>query len=392
MARVVVVGGGYAGLMAAFRAVREKRAEVTLADPKPAFVQRIRLHERLAGGRPETIPYPRLLARAGARFVQGRADELDIAGQEVVVGGERLGYDHLVLALGSRTAPAVPGVAEHALTLDLPEGDVDPLAEAARRWPELAARGARVLVVGGGLSGMETASELAERWPGLRVTLLARAPLGEGSYRPGAMRYLQRRFEDLRVAVLSVAPVEALEAGSAVLADGSRRAFDVAIWAGGMQPSPLPRRWGLPSDGDGRVRVEPTLQVVAHPRLWVAGDAAAALAPGGVARLSCQAALPMGAHVGDQLARVARGVAPRPFRFGFTLSCVSLGRGAGLAHLLHADDSPAATYFTGRWGAFVKEAVCRMTTTVLKLEARGVRAYHWKPATPAAAPALAEAA
>lgn len=391
MTRVVVIGGGYAGLMAAFRAAREKRAEVTLVDPKPVFVQRIRLHERLAGGRPETIPYPRLLARAGVRFVQGRADGLDIARREVGVGGERLGFDQLVLALGSRTAPAVPGVTDHALTLDLAEGDADPLTEAARRWPALAARGGRVLVVGGGLSGLETASELAERWPGLRVTLLTRAPLGEGDYRPGAVRYLRRRFEEQGVAVESGATVRAMEAGSAVLADGSRRAFDVAIWAGGMQPSPLPRQWGLPTDRDGRVRVEPTLQVAGHPGLWVAGDAAAAPAPGGVARLSCQAALPMGAHVGDQLARFARGGSPRPFRFGFTLSCVSLGRRAGLAHLLNADDSPAATYFTGRWGAFVKEAVCRMTTTVLELEARGVRAYHWKPAMPAA-PALAEAA
>jgi NADH dehydrogenase FAD-containing subunit len=392
MARVVVVGGGYAGLMAAFRAARERRAQVTLVDPKPAFVQRIRLHERLAGGRPETIAYAGLLARAGVRFVRGRVEALDLARRQAAVGATRLDYDHLVLALGSRTAPAVPGVAQHALTLDLPEGDADPLAEAARRWPVLAERGARVLVVGGGLSGLEAASELAERWPGLRVALVTRRAPGEGTLTATALRSLRRRLAELAIEIDARGPVTELGPGHARLADGSQRPFEVAIWTAGLQPSPLPREWGLPTDADGRVRIGLTLEVEGHPGVWVAGDSAAALAPGGVARLSCQAALPMGAHVGDQVARAARGLAPRPFRFGFTLACVSLGRRSGLAQVLHADDSPAATYFSGRWGAFVKEAVCRMTTTVLKLEARGLRVYHWKPATPSAPRELAEAA
>src|SRR5215216_565680 len=162
--KVLILGGGYAGMIAAARAARDSAADVTLIDARPAFFQRIRFHEMLAGGSPKTLDYAPLLGRRGVRFVQARVEGLEPGRQRVSARSEdgtpiELGYDTLILALGSVTGPGVPGAAEHAVRLD------DPVAirEAAARLRVLAGSGGRVLVVGGGLTGIEAATELAER-------------------------------------------------------------------------------------------------------------------------------------------------------------------------------------------------------------------------------------
>jgi NADH dehydrogenase len=109
--KVLILGGGYAGMIAAARI--GARAEVTLIDARPEFVQRIRLHEMLAGGSPKTLGFARWLGRRGVRFVQARAERLEPGRQRVVARsaeGDRveLGYDTLILALGSATASGVP--------------------------------------------------------------------------------------------------------------------------------------------------------------------------------------------------------------------------------------------------------------------------------------------
>ena len=109
--KVLILGGGYAGMIAAARI--GKRANVILIDARPEFVQRIRLHELLAGGAPQTLGFARWLGRRGVRFVQARAESLEPGRQRVLARREdghrvELGYDTLILALGSATASGVP--------------------------------------------------------------------------------------------------------------------------------------------------------------------------------------------------------------------------------------------------------------------------------------------
>lgn len=391
--KVLILGGGYAGMIAAARIARSSApAEVTLIDARTEMVQRIRLHETIAGGVPKTLEYAPLLAKRGVRFLQATVETLEPWRQRVAVrtpDGRRreLEYDKLVLALGSRTSAPCPGVAEHAVRLDDPAA----LREAYGRLRELAASNGQVLIVGGGLSGVEAAAELAERLPGLRITLATRGRLSEG-WHASAADHFYRRLEELGVQVREGVAVEALEAGRAVVSQGEAIPFDLAVWAGGFEALPLAREAGLPVDAAGRVRVAGTLQVPGRPEIFVAGDAAAADGPGGIIRMGCVSALPMGAHAGENVARALAGQELKPFPFAILIRCVSLGRSDGLVQFTNADDTPVARVWTRRLGALVKEMICKMTYWVVKGElSLGVRLYSWagSPASPSPAPRTA---
>lgn len=387
--KILILGGGYAGVMAASRLViTGVRAEITLIDARPGLVQRIRLHETLAGSTPRTLPYARL-ERRGIRFIQARVESLEPGGRRAFArtpGGERLEleYDTLIYALGSRTAAPVPGVAEHAVRLD----DPDELRSASERLRDAS----RVLVAGAGLTGIEAATELAERFPGLEVTLATRGRLDEGWSGAAADHFL-RRFRELGIELREGVEIERIEEGQARTGSGSIP-FDLCVWAGGFEALPLARKAGLPTDAAGRVRVDDTLRVPDHPEVFVAGDAAAAAGAGGwMIRMGCVSALPMGAHVGENVARALRGQEPRPFPFSIVIRCVSLGRKDGLVQLTAADDAPLDRVWTRRRAAIVKELICQMTYWVMRVElGLGIRLYKWAlpPKRVASAPAPAE--
>ncbi|HVG09161.1 MAG TPA: FAD-dependent oxidoreductase [Thermoanaerobaculia bacterium] len=374
--KILILGGGYAGVMAASRLViNGVRAEITLVDARTELVQRIRLHETLAGSTPKTLPY-RLLERKGVRFVQARVESLEPGRRKAVArtaGGERLEleYDTLIYALGSRTASApMPG----AVRLDDP-------AELRQAYERLQA-GNRVLVVGGGLTGIEAATELAERIPGLKVTLATRGRIADG-WSTAAAEHFLRRFRELGIELREEISID----------NDSQIPFDLCIWAGGFEALPLAREAGLPTDAAGRVRVDDTLRVPGHSEIFVAGDAAVAAGAGGwMIRMGCVSALPMGAHVGENVARVLQSREPKPFPFAIVIRCVSLGRKDGLVQFTAADDAPTGKVWTRRAAAFVKEMICQMTYWVMRGELRlGIRLYHWAGAPKAFGPAVAPA-
>jgi NADH dehydrogenase len=381
--KILILGGGYAGMIAAARI--GARADVTLIDARPEFVQRIRLHETLAGGDPKTLGFARWLGRRGVRFVQARAESLEPGRQRVLARREdgsriELGYDTLILALGSATASGVPGVAGNAIRLD----DPATIRSAAARLRTLAGSGGRALVVGGGLTGIETAAELAERHPGLRVTLATRGRVGEGYSKAGA-EHLRRRLTGLGVSLLDGAGIQSLDPGRAWREDGGAIDFDLCVWAGGFEASNLAREAGLAVDRSGRALVDPALRATGHPNLFVVGDAAVTTvfpdsnaADGRAVRMGCVSALPLGAHAGGNVRRMLRGETPAPFSFGFAIRCISLGRKDGLVQFVEPDDTPREKVWTRRRAVLTKELICRMTYEVVRNELRfGVPLYRW---------------
>jgi NADPH-dependent 2,4-dienoyl-CoA reductase/sulfur reductase-like enzyme len=102
--RVVVVGGGYAGTLAANRLHKRDDVDVTLLNPRPMFVDRIRLHQFVAGSGEATADYSSLLAE-GIDLVVDSATRIDTAARTVrLASGRDLDYDYLIYAVGSTAA------------------------------------------------------------------------------------------------------------------------------------------------------------------------------------------------------------------------------------------------------------------------------------------------
>jgi NADH dehydrogenase FAD-containing subunit len=380
---VTILGAGYAGQMAAARiAKRRPDVRLTVVDANPTFVERIRLHQIAAGGTVRERPMASLLPGA-ARFLNGQISKWDPTGRTLAVATEDgttdLTYDWCVVALGSRVDRSMPGVAQHAHTLDGP-------ANAAKAAARLT-KGARVLIVGAGLTGIEAATEIAERRPDVAVTLVASGPFGGGLSEPGAL-HVRRVLERHHVTLRERTRITAIEENSAMTDGGDAIPFDLCLWNGGFVASPLAAQAGLPVGARGQVRVDSTLRVPEHPEIFVAGDAAEVPGPDGEPlRMACATAMPMGTYVGEAVAKVINGETPKPFRFAYKIRCISLGRRDGLIQHVDEADGPVEQVWTGRPAATLKEVVCRSTVLSIRGEARfRIPFYRWpQPTTKAGA-------
>jgi NADH dehydrogenase len=371
--RIVIIGAGYAGVTCALRLARKAkgRARITLVDASPRFVERIRLHQQIAGALPPEHDLRHLLRGTGVELEVARATRIDPVARVVEAGDKRLAYDRLVLALGSRTdVDSVPGVRGHAYTLD---------ADHARRLTgalaTLAVTGGNVVVVGAGLTGIETVAELAEAYPSLSITLVGQHAPGAG-WSAAGMAHFAEVLARLRVDVRTGVHVQEIRTRS-VVTDRGELAADVCIWTAGFVAPSLARDAGLAVNERGQVLVDPALRSISHPDIYTAGDITApVLPPGDPLPMGCKAAGPTGAHVADNLVRVLDGVPEQPFDYKVQLYCVSLGRADGLIQFGTAT-SLTGKVWTGRRAAWFKEFICRLTVWVLALERAGFHVTKW---------------
>ncbi|MEN0086703.1 MAG: FAD-dependent oxidoreductase [Leifsonia sp.] len=265
--RVVVIGGGYAGVTAANRLTADDSVSVTLVNPRDVFVERIRLHQLVAGTDDAVVDFDRVLAPAvGLRVDAVR--RIDAASRRVLLtSGAALDYDHLIYAAGSGRAVAdVPG-GEHAHAIaDLRD------AEALREALAAAGPEAPVVVAGGGPAGIELAAELAEQ--GRPVALACGGPLGP-TLHERTRRGVARRLAALGVDVLDGpgSRVTSVTADGAVLADG-RTIGGIVVWTAGFLVPELARASGLSTDAHGRLLNDETLTSIDDERILAAGDAA----------------------------------------------------------------------------------------------------------------------
>lgn len=354
--RIVVLGAGYAGLAAAQRAVKAKGARVTVIDAHTEFVDRVRLHQVLAGQDVARWDLRKSLQDKGIDFVNGRAARVDAEARQVeLADGASVGYDTLIYALGSRgNRSGVPGAGEHAHSVAV--------AEDLPAIPELAGR---VAVVGAGATGIEVAAELAESRPDLDVVLVSSDEPGVW-LTPKATKHIRATMDRLGVEV-RVAKVAEVTAAGLELVDGARIAAETVLWTTGFAVPAVAADSGLPVDARGRILVDEQLRVPAHPEIYAVGDAAVMVGVNGrEARMSCQAAQPAGKYVGAAVVARLRGKTPRPHRPRFVLTCVSLGRRDGIIQFMHADDSNARTVLTGRTAAGIKEFIVRAVGSAAK--------------------------
>jgi NADH:quinone reductase (non-electrogenic) len=360
--RIIVLGAGYTGAFAAGRLAKRLHREdvaITLVNAEPDFVERVRMHQLAVGHDLKPRPFSEMFAGTGVELKLAKATGVDVDRKTVAVidanGAEELGYDTLVYALGSGwNDRGIAGTAEHAHEIGSRPG-------ALRLRERLAAleAGEPVVVVGGGLTGVEAATEIAEARPDLDVALATHGGLGDW-LSPKARRHLRKVFNQFGITVHEHAAVTGVEADRVATADGGSVPAAVTVWTTGFAVHPIAKATTLEVTDTGQIVVDGTMRSVSHPDVYAIGDAAMAMGAGDKPlRMSCASGTPMAWQAADAIAaRLTGGKLPNaPLRY-FN-QCISLGRKEGLIQYVTADDRAVHAALTGRLAAVYKELVCK---------------------------------
>ncbi|WP_435206669.1 NAD(P)/FAD-dependent oxidoreductase [Micromonospora sp. bgisy143] len=361
--RIVVLGAGYAGATAAGRLARRLHPddiEITVVNAEADFVERVRMHQLAAGQDLPRRELSRVYAGTGVRVRLARVTGVDVDRRTVALtdehGSDEIGYDTLVYALGSTAAEhGVPGVAEHAY-------DIAGRPSALRLRDRLAhlAAGQRVLVVGGGLTGLEAVTEIAEARPDLQVAIAARGGLGDW-LNDRARQHLRGVADRLGITVHEHTDVVRVEPDGVVTADGTTIPATVTVWTTGFAVHPIAAASGLTVGATGQIVVDETMRSVSHPDVYAVGDAGLAAGPGGKPlRMSCASGTPMAWQAADAIAARLTGRTKMPNApLRYFNQCISLGRRDGIIQYVTADDRAKPSLLTGRLAARYKEVVCK---------------------------------
>ncbi|MEU6472518.1 FAD-dependent oxidoreductase [Streptomyces massasporeus] len=397
--RIVVLGAGYAGSYVAgtlARRLSQTDTEITVVNAEPDFVQRLRLHQLAAGREIEAPQLADVFAGTEVRLRLARVTAVDPERQVVAVadadGGGELGYDTLVYALGSHGADhGVPGATEHGF-----EVASRPSALRLReRMDNLDRRGqgGRVLVVGDGLTGIETATEIAEARPGLSVALVARGELG-APLSAGARSHLRQACDRLGITVLEHTEVEGVEAARVLCADGTVLASDATVWTAGFAVSRIAAAGGLEVTENGRIIVDRTMRSLSHPNVYAVGDSAYAVGDNGrPLPMSCASAGYTGMQATVAIVGRLTGRKIPNTKLEYLGNHISLGRRDGILQMVDDEGQAKPKYVCGRKAARIKAAILKMSLWTTAHPTFGLPKRKHRladaPHTPAEAPRVA---
>jgi len=370
---VVVLGAGYAGLMAALRlGQRGLGLRVALVNAEESFIERIRLQEAMvAPVKPRIASLSAYLAGTPVDFIRARVTGLDAGQRRVRIERDgacsELEFSQAVYALGSHvdTQP-VSGVAEHAYRLD-PGGGPRSAAALRAALAAGADRAIRVLAIGGGPLSIEAAGEVKSTWPRMQVTLVSASRAGDfTSLKVEAV--LRRDLSRLGVQLMDHERIDEVRATEVVTASGRRLPYDICIWAGGMRAPSTAKDAGLAVDPHDRIMVGPDMRSVSHPHIIAAGDSGAPVAPTGAPyRLAALTAAVSGVYAGEQAAAERSGKRPPPFSFSTFAQAVAVGRYAALFPL-DPNDRQILFVLGGRAGRRLRDALVWLVLHFITLE------------------------
>jgi NADH dehydrogenase len=372
--RIVVLGGGFAGVSTAHELARQLRREgrlacgprddgvsITLINRDNYFVFQPLLADIISGVIETThvvVPLRRMLR--GVEVEVGHVEQIDAVRRRVSVRRRQsaqsfdVDYDALVVALGSITDfRAVPGMAEHAIgvrTLGdafyLRNRSLAMLEEAAaepdddRRGPLLT-----FVVVGGGSTGVEVAAELenllrtAHRTfttlPRPEVVLVHSRPFVLPEFGERLGRYATSKLADAGVRLLLGRRLTRVEADRVELDDGSVIRTATVISTVGNAPNPVLASLGGASGVNGWIEPDATFAVPGLERVWALGDCASVIDPGTGRPMpaTAQHAVREGPHAARNILAVLAGASPRPFDYSQQGMLVSLGRFRGVGEI-----------------------------------------------------------
>lgn len=378
--RVVIVGGGFAGVYTALGLDKtlgyHPHLEITLVDQKNFFLFPPLLPSAAVG----TIEMPqvtqsfrRIFETTNIQYKKAIVTSVDLKSRlvrmHVRLEGEDMGseerasevdlnYDYLVLAPGSTNQTFnTPGVEDHAIfmkeikdAITVRNRIIDCFERAAVVRDEAIRRELlRFAVVGGGPTGVEIATEiqdlihevLLKRYPEIdrehpEVSLIQSGPQVLPGWPDSVVRITTRQLEKLGIKLALNNRVREVRHNAVVLNDGPPIAARTILWCAGIKPSPLLAACGLTLDKSGRVPVDDCLRVPGTENVFVLGDSALFINPktGKPLPPLGQVAFQQGDHMAKNLARLLCGEPIKPFRYFDFGALVSVGEHFAAVDLL----------------------------------------------------------
>jgi NADH dehydrogenase len=343
MKRILVLGGGFAGLWSAVGAARKldelgigpDRVEVTLVSSSPWHSIRVRNYEAELDG--TRLPLDEVLRPIGVHRVEAEVVDIDFQRRQVACSGHRepLPYDRLVFALGSRLArPPIPGLATHAFDVDTYDAALrlnQHIAGLSNRKPSPGRN--TVLVIGAGLTGIEAATEMPVKlraafgdkvsW---KVIIADHKPWIGSDMGDEARPVIDEALRSLAVETRPGVSIAAVDAAGATLATGERIAAETVVWCAGMQAHPLTKCFPVERDRFGRLPVAPDLKVLGMAAEFAAGDVAWFAVDGHKSCvMSCQHGRPMGRYAGHNAVADLLGLPTLPLVIPSYVTILDLG-------------------------------------------------------------------
>ena len=358
--RVVIVGAGFGGLLAA-RTLARYPVQITLVDRQNFHIFQPLLYQvATAGLSPDEIAAPiRWIMRSqrSVEVLMSEVRDFDLSRRVVKLEDGEVEYDYLIVAAGASHAyfghdewePFAPGLKtiEDALEIrrrvllafELAERQAASSDDKDREHAQL-----NFVVVGGGPTGVELAGTLAEISRQVlanefrsidakrtRIVLLEGGPRVLPAYPEDLSRSAEEQLRHLGVEVQTSTLVTQVEPGSVHIGE-SKLPATVILWAAGVAASPLGKKLGAPVDRAGRVLVNPDLSIAGHPEVFVVGDLAALKDENGkwlpgVAPVAMQEGKATAHNIGNEL----RGEPRKNFHYWNKGSLATIGRAAAVA-------------------------------------------------------------
>jgi NADH:ubiquinone reductase (H+-translocating) len=359
---VVVLGAGYAGLMAALRLSRRKwRLRVALVSASDQFLERVRLQESIvAPVAPRIASILAFVANTTIDFIVGSVASLNVEQRniEVLTGtGEReiIKFDQAIYALGSTIdIDNAPGVSEYAYRLEAGNG-ARSAAALRSRLQETSHRPIRVVTVGGAETSVEVAGEIKTAWPNVVMTMVSRSRCGDFKGKRVELA-VRTELARLGVGMIDGEIVTQLRQNEIITQSGRSIGCDICVWSGGLRSSPVAHDAGLTTDPQGRILVDPNLRSISHGHILAVGDAAHPIAPTGAPY-----------RLKQQL---------QPFSFSTFGQGVAIGRG-GVGFFSYPDDKQSLFVLKGKAARRVRNFFVWFATYTLRLERKFPGFFVW---------------
>lgn len=354
---VVVVGGGFGGI-AAVRKLKRADVDVTLIDRHNYNTFSPLLYQvATASLNPGDITWFLRAIRAkqsNVRFLKGTVTGVDHTAKSLhLEGGVDVTYDHLILAVGvTANYFGIPGADELSMplyrrsqALAVRDKMFANLEYAAINGQD---RDLRIIVVGGGATGVETAGAFAElrnndmptTYPELdtkrvHITLIEMLPHVLGPFHPSLRDYarksLEKRHVDLR---LETAVKEVREDGVLVEHGGVEEFLPagIVVWASGVTAHPVVADWSVPQGRGGRIETDEHLKVIGLEDVYAIGDVS--VSPDAPLPQLAQPAIQGGKHVAKLIGNRIKGKpAPKPFKYKDKGTMATIGRSSAVAEI-----------------------------------------------------------